>query len=427
MCHVLIHGRVKLTINKIADDNCLSNLKIAVVHDWLITYGGAERVLEQILAIFPQADLFALYDFTPAGKRDYFLNKPVTTSFLQNFPFASKKYRSYLPFMPLAVEQFDLSGYDLVISSSHAVAHGVLTNSEQLHISYINNTMVYAWDLYHHYLETGGLKRGLTGLLAKMIMHYIRIWDVSTSDRVDNYVANSRYTADRISKLYGRTADVIYPPVEVEKFEVANEKENYYVTVARLVPFKRIDLIVAAFNKMPNRQLIILGDGPDMKALRTMAGNNIEFLGFQTHDSVARYVKRARGFLFSSVEPFGIALVEALASGTPVVAYGRGAAPEIVRDGENGVLFDRQDADSLIDAIDRLEQNKLGLDPHQMRKDASRFSTDRFRSRFKNYVLNAVAHKFSSRFSVQSSITDHKVVRDDQFTAQTTETVGAIS
>lgn len=416
-----------MTKTEIANDSCLSGLKIAVVHDWFITYGGAERVLEQILKIFPQADLFALYDFTPAGKRDYFQNKSVTTSFLQKFPFASRKYRSYLPFMPFAVEQFDLTGYDLVISSSHAVAHGVLTNSEQLHISYINNTMVYAWDLYHHYLEASGLKRGISGLLARMIMHYIRNWDVSTSTRVDNYVANSRYMAKRIDKLYGQNADVIYPPVEVDKFELAADKDDYYVTVARLVPFKRIDLIIEAFNKMPDRQLIILGDGPDMKTLQKMAGNNIEFLGFKNQETVARYVKRARAFLFSSVEPFGIAVVEALASGTPVVAYGRGAAPEIVKDGKNGVLFDRQDANSMVQAIERLESNELTFTPQQMRMDASRFSTEQFRTQFKNYVIDAVSDKFGSRYAEPESEPVRKLLLKTPIAANTKESAEAIS
>lgn len=396
-----------MTKDDFTNENRLKNLKIAVVHDWLITYGGAERVLEQILAIFPQADLFSLYDFTPEGKRGYFLDKSVTTSFLQKFPLAKKKYRSYLPFMPLAVEQFDLSGYDLIISSSHAVAHGVLTNSEQLHISYFNNTMVYAWDLYHHYLEKSGLKKGFSGLLARMIMHYIRNWDATTALRVDKYIANSSYMAGRIEKLYGQPSEVIYPPVEVDKFDITTEdKGDYYVTVARLVPFKRIDLIIEAFNKMPHRRLVILGDGPDMRSLMSVANENILFLGYQNHDVVGKYVKKARAFLFSSVEPFGIAVVEALAAGTPVVAYGRGAAPEIVRDGTNGVLFDEQTSDSLVQAIERLESTTLDHDPLQMREEAFRFSTEQFRTRFKKYVLDAVAEKFGDRFTDGASELD---------------------
>ncbi len=381
----------------------LENLKIAVVHDWLITYGGAERVLEQILAIFPQADLFALYDFTPDGERDYFQNKPVTTSFLQKFPMARKKYRSYLPFMPMAVEQFDLSEYDLIISSSHAVAHGVLTNSEQLHISYINNTMVYAWDLYHHYLKAGGLNKGISGLLARMIMHYIRNWDATSALRVDEYISNSHYMAGRIEKLYGRPSNVIYPPVEVDKFDIATEKDDYYVTVARLVPFKRIDLIVAAFNQMPNKKLVILGDGPDMKALQESANENIKFLGFQNHDVVAMFVKKARAFLFSSVEPFGIAVVESLAAGTPVVAYGRGAAPEIVRDGDNGILFEEQTSGSIVEAIERMETTTLTCDAQQMRADSNRFSTEQFKSQFQQFVHQAAQKKFGHRFGNKPS------------------------
>lgn len=387
-------------------DTCFKNLKIAVIHDWLITYGGAERVLEQILQVFPQADLFALCDFTPENERGYFLNKPVSTSFLQKFPFARQKYRSYLPLMPMAIEQFDLSEYDLIISSSHAVAHGVLTNSEQLHISYINNTMVYAWDLYHHYLDGAGLKRGLSGIVARMIMHYIRNWDSASAGRVDQYLANSSYMAGRIKKLYNKQAEVIYPPVEVEKFEISSQREDYYVTVARLVPFKRIDLIVEAFNKTPDRRLIVIGDGPDRKTLERSAGSNIEFPGFQNQKFVNKYIKRARAFLFSSVEPFGIAVVEALACGTPVIAYDRGAAPEIVCDGENGILFDKQDADGMIAAVERFEKREASFDPVQIRSGAFRFSSREFRKQFRNYVARAIRQKFHNRFSNQTHDTD---------------------
>jgi len=369
----------------------LKDLRVAVVHDWLITYGGAERVLEQILKLFPQADLFALCDFFEGTRRYHVMNKPSTTSFLQKLPWARTKYRSYLPLMPFAVEQFDLRNYDLVISSSHAVARGVLTTCDQLHISYINNTMVYAWDMYHHYLHQAGLHRGPLGFLAKTIMHYIRSWDTASANRADHFIANSEYMARHLAKLYRREAAVIYPPVEVDQFELCGKKDDYYVVVSRLVPFKRIDLIIDAFNRMPDRKLIILGDGPDMKKLQAMAGSNIQFAGFRNRIAVNKYVKKARAFLFSSVEPFGIAVVEAQACGTPVIAYDRGAAPEIIMDGETGVFFHQQSSQGLIDAIERFEKIESWFEPERIRANAMRFSVESFRGQFSRYVQQAVS------------------------------------
>ncbi len=387
------------------DDNyvSLSDLKIAVVHDWLVTYGGAERVLEQILKLFPHADLFTLCDFFNDDQRGHILGKHPTTSVLQKMPWAKSKYRSYLPLMPIAVEQFDLSDYDLVISSSHAVARGVLTTSDQLHLSYINNTMVYAWDMYHHYLRSAGLHRGMRGVIAKAVMHYIRNWDAASGNRVDRYIANSEYMSRRIAKLYGREAEVIYPPVEVDNFKLQQEKENYYVTVSRLVPFKRIDLIVEAFNRMPEKKLVILGDGPDMKKLRATAGANIEFFGFRNSEIVNEYVKKARAFLFSSAEPFGIAVVEAQACGTPVIAFGKGAAPEIIADGESGVFFHQQEAGALIDAVERFEKIGSWFEPERIRANAMRFSAESFREQFRQFVEQAAAEHFRRPHSVEET------------------------
>lgn len=380
----------------------LRRLKIAVVHDWLITYGGAERVLEQILCVVPQADLFALYDFTPDENRGYFQNKKVTTSFLQKLPLARRKYRSYLPLMPLAVEQFDLSAYDLVITSSHAVAHGVLTNAEQLHVSYFNNTMVYAWDLYHHYLNSSGLNRGAGGLLARLILHYIRTWDAASGDRVDHYIANSAYMARRIDKLYGRTSSVIYPPVDVDKFALQETKDDYYVSVSRLVPFKRIDLIVDAFKRMPNRKLIVIGDGPEMAGLEKRAGANVRFIGFQNQSVVHEYVRQARGFIFSSAEPFGIAVVEAQACGTPVIALAKGAAPEIITGNEQGVMFEESSPEAIIAAVEQGERSRSDFDPAAMRRNAERFSAERFRHELAD-TLSRLANSFFAKPSLRAT------------------------
>jgi glycosyltransferase involved in cell wall biosynthesis len=371
-----------------------NDLRVAVVHDWLVTYGGAERVLEQILALFPKADLFTLCDFFGPDRRGPVLNKTSVTSFLQKMPFAAKKYRSYLPLMPMAVEQFDLSEYDLVISSSHAVAHGVLTTADQLHLSYFNNTMVYAWDLYHHYLRGAGLHWGLRGMLAKAVMHYIRTWDAASAGRVDRYIANSYYMARRIAKLYGHEAKVIYPPVDVEAFALHPRKSVYYIAVSRLVPFKRIDLVVEAFNRLPDRRLIILGDGPQRAKLQAMAEKNIRFLGFRNREEVYQFVKNARGFLFPSEEPFGIAAVEAQAAGTPVIAYRAGAATEIVIDGETGMFFNRQTPDDLVEAIKRFEDMEHLFEPEWVRENATRFSVASFRQRFARYVDLALEAHF---------------------------------
>jgi glycosyltransferase involved in cell wall biosynthesis len=372
----------------------IGDLRVAVVHDWLVTYGGAERVLAHILTLFPQADLFTLCDFFDGSQRLHLGGKRAKTSFIQKLPFARTKYRSYLPVMPMAVEQLDLSSYDLVISSSHAVAHGVLTTADQLHISYINNTMVYAWDLYHHYLNASGLHRGLKGMLAKAILHYIRMWDSSSANRVDRYIANSEYMARRLRKLYNREADVVYPPVDIDSFMLERNKEDYYVTVSRLVPFKRMDLLVEAFNRMPNKKLYILGDGPEMKKLKAAAGPNIVFTGFCDRATVNNYVKKARAFLFSSAEPFGIAVVEAQACGTPVIAFNKGAAGEIVADNQTGIFFNRQQPEAVIEAVSRFEAMSGQFDPDTIRDNARRFSINTFRRSLSHIIEQAVTDHF---------------------------------
>jgi glycosyltransferase involved in cell wall biosynthesis len=375
-------------VDRTPENSSLSNLRVAVVHDWLVTFGGAERVLRQILSLFPQADLFALCDFFTDQQRRNIFGKKAKTSFIQRLPFAKRKYRSYLPMMPMAVESFDLSGYDLIISSSHAVARGVITAADQIHISYINNTMVYAWDMSHHYLREAGLHRGPAGLAAKLIMHYIRTWDSASANRVDHYIANSEYMARRIEKLYRRPSTVIYPPVDVNRFELYPDKEDYYIVVSRLVPFKRTDVVVDAFNRMPDRKLIILGDGPEMKKLRAAAGPNIIFLGFSNPHTVREYVKQARAFLFPSEEPFGIAAVEAQACGTPVIAYDKGASREIIIDGETGIFFDRQHPVSLVDAVNRFERLGEYFDPERIRDNAMRFSTESFCDQITAFIDN---------------------------------------
>jgi glycosyltransferase involved in cell wall biosynthesis len=361
-------------------------LKIAVVHDWLVNYAGSERVLEQIIQLYPSADLYSLIDFLPAGERAFILNKAVQTSFIQNLPFANKKYRSYLPLMPLAVEQFDLSDYDVIISSCHAVSKGVLTKSGQLHICYCHTPIRYAWDLYHQYLIESGLNAGLKGLFVKLVLHYIRMWDYIAANRVDCFVANSHFTAERTRRIYGKDAAVIYPPVDMDAFTVPTGKEDFYFTASRMVPYKKIDLIVEAFSKMPGKKLIVAGDGPDFRKIKSKAAGNVEFLGHQSADLLRGYMQRARAFVFAAEEDFGILPVEAQACGTPVIAYGRGGARETVIENQTGIFFGEQKVESLIGAVNNFEKNHDAFSMAEVRKNAERFGKERFKSEFKMFV-----------------------------------------
>ena len=363
-------------------------LKVAVVHDVLVNPGGAERALEQIFQIYPEADLYSLIDFLPQEERGFILNKNVQTSFIQKLPFARGKYRSYLPLMPFAIEQFDLSKCDVVISSSHTVAKGVLTNASQLHICYCYTPFRYAWDLYHSYLKRAGIKKGMKGRIAQLILHYLRMWDSTTAQRVDSFVAISNYTAKRIKKTYGRDSTVIFPPVDVDTFEVFTKKENFYVTASRMVPYKRIDLLVEAFSQMPEKKLVVIGDGPEMKKVKGKAAqcNNVEILGFQPFEVLKDYLQRAKSFVFAAEEEFGIAPVEAQACGTPVIAYGRGGVTETVIDGKTGIFFEEQTAENLMKAVRRFEKEEDTFDPIAIRKNAKRFNTERFKREFKAFV-----------------------------------------
>ncbi|MFC1855045.1 glycosyltransferase family 4 protein [Thermodesulfobacteriota bacterium] len=361
-------------------------MKIAIIQDWLVTYAGSERVLEQIINIYPDADLYSLVDFLPEGKRGFIKNKEVNTSFIQKLPFAKKKYRGYLPFMPLAIEQFDLSEYDLIISSSHAVAKGVLTSVNQIHVCYCHTPIRYAWDLYHQYLKEAGLTKGLKAKLAKLVLHYIRIWDSTTANRVDKFIANSAHTAKRIKKIYDRDAVVIYPPVDVDGSELVDNKDDFYFTASRMVPYKKIDLIVEAFSKMPDKKLIVIGDGPDFKKVSSKAGSNVKILGYQPNDVLADHMKRAKAFLFAAEEDFGIIPVEAQSYGTPVIAYAKGGALETVVDGKTGLFFDKQTPDSLVSAIARFEAEINTFDSKVIKDNSESFSNSRFMKEFEDFI-----------------------------------------
>lgn len=365
-------------------------MKVALVHDWLVTYAGAERVLEQLITIYPDADLFSTVDFLAPDQRSFIKNKPVTTTFIQHLPKAKSHYRQYLPLMPMAVEQLDLSAYDLIISSSHAVAKGVITGPDQLHISYVHSPMRYAWDLQHQYLQQAGLTTGMKGWMVKAILHYMRLWDMRTANGVDHFIANSRFIAKRIWKVYRREAQVIYPPVDVNDFTFATIKADFYLTASRLVPYKKIDLIVEAFKEMPDKRLIVIGDGPDYAKIKDKAGKNVEMLGYQPFTVLREHMQQAKAFVFAAEEDFGIVPVEAQACGTPVIAYGKGGALETVRgldhEQPTGVFFAEQTVAAVKQAVRQFETVQHFITTANCRKNALRFSTANFISKFTEYV-----------------------------------------
>lgn len=293
--------------------------------------------------------------------------------------------------MPLAIEQFDFSQYDLIISSSHAVAKGVITGPDQLHISYVHTPIRYAWDLQHQYLKESNLDNGFKSLLARCLLHYIRLWDYRTAAAVDNFIANSNFIKSRISKVYNRDADVIYPPVNTNSFKFQEKKKNYYLTASRLVPYKKVDLIVEAFALMPDKELIVIGDGPDMNKIKNKASNNVKILGHQSFENLISYMQLAKAFVFAAEEDFGITPVEAQACGTPVIAFGKGGALETVRgiDQHNeptGVFFYNQSVDAIINAIEVFEKNKHLIIPENCRLHAMRFSEENFKTQFELFV-----------------------------------------
>jgi glycosyltransferase involved in cell wall biosynthesis len=368
-------------------------MKIALVHEWFETYAGSERVVEQILHVFPEVDLFSVVDFLPSGKRDFILNKNVTTTFIQTLPFAKKKFRLYLPLMPLAVEQLDLSGYDLVISSSHAVAKGVITGPDQFHICYCHSPIRYAWDLQHQYLRESGLAKGIKGWFAKYFLHKLRIWDLRTIHGVDSFISNSKFISRRIFKVYGRNSTVIYPPVSVKDFQVpqGTKKSDYYITSSRMTPYKRIDLIVETFTKkFSDQKLVVIGDGPEFEKIKNKAGDNVELLGYQSFSALKEKIGLAKAFIFAAEEDFGIAPVEAQAAGIPVIAFGKGGALETIRGLEDemptGVFFYEQTVDALTEAIELFESNIDKISYEACVENAHRFTNEQFRNKFKKFV-----------------------------------------
>lgn len=368
-------------------------MRVVFIHDWVITLAGAERCLEVFHELWPEAPLYTLVYQEGSVRRLGFKPGQVHASFLQRFPRAQKWYRKYLPFYPLAIEQFDLSGYDVILSSSHAAAKGVLVRSDQLHICYCHTPVRYAWDLTHRYLKENGLERGLKSFIARSILHYIRLWDTLTANRVDHFIANSRYTAQRIWRAYRREAAVIHPPVDVERFRVNEKKEGFFLFVSRLVPYKKADLVVAAFTKL-GMPLAVVGDGPQFEECRRLAGKNVEFLGYQDDAIIADLMSRARALVFAAEEDFGIVPVEAQACGTPVIVYGKGGVEDTVvpATGDNwetatGIFFHEQSVEALEAAVRQFLDWEGLFRPEVLRRNAERFGRETFKREIATFVF----------------------------------------
>lgn len=355
-------------------------MKVAIVHDWLVTNAGAEKVLIAILEIFPDADIFSLVDFLDAQDRKDILNgRFVKTSFIQKLPFAKKQFRNYLPLFPLAIEGFDLTSYDLIISSSWAVAKGVKKTARQLHISYCYTPIRYAWDLYDEY--TSNLKQPKK-IFVQQTLKYIRKWDVETLKRVDFFIADSHFVAERIKRIYNRDSIVIYPPVDMNKFTLHTQKENFYMTASRLVPYKKTRLIVEAFNQMPEKKLIVIGSGEEYHEIKKIAKSNISVLGYQKNNIMIDYMQRAKAFIYAAIEDFGIVPIEANACGTPVIALNQGGTKETIVPNINGIHFNNQDTMSIILAVNEFE--KLKFDSIAIRKSTEQYT--HFKEKFKDFV-----------------------------------------
>jgi glycosyltransferase involved in cell wall biosynthesis len=382
-------------------------LKYALVHEWFTpkAIGGSELVVREILNHI-DADLYALIDFESVNPHSYLYGRQIGTTFLQHIPFAANGIQNYLPLLPLAIEQLDLRRYDVILSSSHAVAKGVLTTPDQLHICYCHSPMRYTWELTFDYLQESQWGKGAVGWMTRYLLHRLRQWDVLTANRVDYFIANSQYTARRIWRCYRREATVIYPPAHIEDCPFLSEKEDFYLTVSRLVSYKQVSLIVRAFNEL-QRPLVVIGTGPDMKKIRKIAKSNIRIMGRQPDEVVKQYMANAKGFVYAACEDFGIALVEAQACGTPVIAYGAGGALETVRDIRDsqgftgtGLLFKEQTPTALVEAVETFEAYQAKFAPEYIRSHATKFDTQIFAQQYLEFLDKCHRNKTVSPVTV---------------------------
>lgn len=391
---------------------------VALVHEWLTEWGGSEDSLRLILECYPESQLYATIDFLSSPDRARFGNHPIRTSFLQRAPWVRTKFWNYLPITALAVEGHDLSDADLIISSSHAFAKGVLTRGDQLHVSYVYSPMRYAWDLHQSYLRDYKLDRGAKGLLARYLFHRLRRWDRQTANNVDLFVAISHHVQNRIWRTYRRPSRVIYPPVRTDLFQLQSHKEGHYVTVSRLVSYKRIDIMLDAFRMMPSRKLVVIGDGPEMPALKARCPANVTLLGYQADEAVHQHLQAGRAFLFTALEDFGISPLEAQACGTPVIAYGAGGSLETVRglgsDRPTGLFFREQTAQSVVEAVQAFEDAGPVFTAEACRQWAERFSEARFKREFTHCVEEAWRLWQTNPCSVEPFLADGPAERPQQ-------------
>jgi glycosyltransferase involved in cell wall biosynthesis len=367
--------------------------RTALVYDKLDVYGGGERVLEQMIDLYPDSAICVSVDIMKESDRGFLRGKKPITTFAQHLPFVKHHHRHFLLLLMFAMEQLDMSEYDLVLSGSASIGKGVITGPDQLHISYVHSPMRYAWDLQHQYLREAKLEKGLKSMLARWMLHRARRWDLGTANGVDHYLANSQFIARRIWKVYRREATVIYPPVDVDRFTLRTNKDDFYLTASRMVPYKKMAAIVEAFRDLPDRKLVVIGDGPEMKRIKSVAGANVEILGYQPSSVLTDLMQRARAFVFAAEEDFGITPVEAQACGTPVIAFGRGGALETIRgldhEKPTGVFFDRQDPKAIAEAVLSFERNADRIAALDCWENAQRFSAEIFRETYSNFVERA--------------------------------------
>lgn len=354
--------------------------KVALVIDALASFTGAERVLATVLEMYPAAPIYTLAYDAAAFQGRPIASHEVRTSWIQRLPWGSTRYRNYLPFLPLAVESLDLRGYDIVLSFSYAVAHGVLCRPDQLHISYTFAPLRYAWQSAHEYFQ-----RGPMAPVSSLIMHYMRLWDASAVARVDHFAAISCWTASCVRRAYRREADVIYPPVETERFQPAPDRADYYVAFSRLVRHKRLELIVEAFTKM-GLPLVVIGEGPERKRLEALAGSNVRLVGWQSDEAAAAIVGKARALVHAAEEDFGLVMAEAQAAGCALIGYAGGAAREIMVEGQTGILFHEQSSEAIQEAVSRFERDASRFRPEEAAHNAQRFGKQRFREEFRTMV-----------------------------------------
>ncbi|MEF3304497.1 glycosyltransferase [Paenibacillus sp. GYB003] len=362
-------------------------MKIALVHDYLNQYGGAERVLEVFMEMFPDAPVYTLIaNLSKMPER--FKEADIRTSFIQSIPFSKNHYKKMLGLFPIAVEQMDLRNYDLVLSSSSAFVKGVLTTPSQIHVCYCHTPMRYVWDLYHQYMQE--ITNPVFSRVLPYILHKVRIWDQVSSQRPDYYISNSHNVSKRIQKYYNRNSHVIHPPVSFSQTGLLGESEDFYLIVSRLLPYKRIDLVIETFNQL-EWPLVIIGDGYDRQRLERLAGPTVKMLGYQSDAVIHEHYSKCKAFILAGEEDFGITPLEAQAHGKPVIAFGKGGALETVKDGVTGVFFDEQTVESLIQALNRLQN--LNLNPAAIRDHADSFNENRFKKQIMDFIHDALSAK----------------------------------